>query len=428
MTSRNFQAMHSGNSSIQKVRRIIDLAAQGHRVPLDQPTSNDLGSFEEDAICREAALRSSSAGGVDYTFGSIRTSSIHQRPPARPINCETFGQGETEGDPADSEGADSGDLETKPIKYPKTSSNYVGNLLFKYRHPEKLAKKKKSAKPSKPGRSKTLPPFVLVGRPALEKTINEEIIDRLARPEAYEAFGIDPFPTPKLLVGPAGCGKSWCANHLAEHLHTHLGYKILRINSETIASPYIHSSPRLLSEIMASAAKAKHGAVVLCDEAESWMMNRERYGRHNGHRIEETDEMLRQVETAASRRIIFVASSNYSSKEGLIDHAMLRPGRLEVIELEMPKRDEVQALLLHLLSTMPTSPDLSIANAVSLLEGRSLALTDYAVKSSAFKAIRAGKPEIDQEALDLALSELPDHDEIKRNPIGFVGNSKSRDQ
>lgn len=272
--------------------------------------------------------------------------------------------------------------------------------------PKRDAKKKDGTKPAE---------FKLSGRPFLEDFFNEHVIDIILNEERYKALGVD-FPSAVVLHGPPGCGKTFAVDRLVEFLD----WPVYHVDSNSVGSPYIHETSRKVSEIFEKAMEDAP-AVIVIDEMESFLSDRQLHQSTGLHHVEEVAEFLRRIPEAMSKRVLVIGMTN---RLEMIDPAILRRGRFDhVLEVGMPSKNEVTELVTSLLDKMPVEGHLGIEKVVAALVGRPLSDAAFAVREAGRLAARAGKSKLDQEALNAAALRLPNAtDEERSRPIGFIWN------
>ena len=250
--------------------------------------------------------------------------------------------------------------------------------------------------------------FQLVGRPDLELFFRDNVIDIIENEERYKALGID-FPGAIVLHGPPGCGKTFAIDALVNYLD----WPLFTVDSGSVGSPYIHETGRKVSQIFDNATQ-KAPSVIVIDEMESYLADRERGG---GHRIEEVAEFLRRIPEASKDRVLVIGMTN---RIDTIDAAILRRGRFDhVIEVSMPSSQEVEVLLNKLFSERPCE-DLSLDEVVRFLTGRPLSDVAFLVQESARLAAKSGKLRIDNMCLSQALNEMKNRFSTPpRKKVGF---------
>ena len=248
------------------------------------------------------------------------------------------------------------------------------------------------------GISEAKSPFTLAGRPALEQFFNEHVIDIIEHADRYRALGIE-FPSAIILHGPPGCGKTFAVDRLVEYL----GWPSFSIDATSIGSPYIHETSRKVAEVFDKAMKEAPSVLVI-DEMEAFLSDREMGAASSHHRVEEVGEFLRRIPEAIRSRVLIVAMTN---RLEMIDPAIQRRGRFDhVVLVGMPSRDEVEGLLKKLLEKVPTE-NLDIPTIANGLTGRPLSDVAFVAREAARLAARAGRHSIDQASLLAAVKSAP---------------------
>ena len=254
-------------------------------------------------------------------------------------------------------------------------------------------------------------PFRLPGRVALETFFNDYIIDIIAHQERYKKLGID-FPSAVILYGPPGCGKTFAAEKLVDYLD----WPCYAINSGTIGSPYIHDTSKKINEIFNKAIE-NSPSVVLIDEMEAYVSNRNEDNSSSKSHIEEVGEFLRLIPKAVENKVLIIGMTNYLD---MIDPAIKRRGRFEhLIEVGMPSEEEVRSLVEALIKKIPTNDDLNVEPLIKRMTEKPLSDCSSAIREAARIAAKAGKDYIDQESLDAALNTIPKDDKKEERRIGF---------
>jgi cell division protease FtsH len=255
--------------------------------------------------------------------------------------------------------------------------------------------------------------FALPGRPELEKFFNEHVVDIIKNQSKYQAFGIG-FPSAIVLHGPPGCGKTFAVERLVEFL----GWPSFQIEASTVASPYIHDTSKKVAAVFQKAMENAPSVLVI-DEMEAFLADRQMGAGSSHHRVEEVGEFLRRIPEATKNRVLIVAMTN---RIEMIDPAILRRGRFDhVINVPMASEEEVRALLTSLLAELPSGGDVDIAAIAKQLTKRPLSDVAFAVREAARLAVRAGKPVIDHASFLYALGATPARgEEESPKRIGFV--------
>lgn len=255
--------------------------------------------------------------------------------------------------------------------------------------------------------------FSLAGRPQLEAFFNEHVIDIVENRERYRVMGIE-FPSAIILHGPPGCGKTFAVERLVEYL----GWPSFQIEASSVASPYIHETSKKVAAVFDQAMKNAPSVLVI-DEMEAFLADREMGVGSSHHRVEEVAEFLRRIPEAIKREVLVVAMTN---RIEMIDPAILRRGRFDhIVKVDMASEEEVRSLLQKLVGALPQETGIDLDALATKLGGRPLSDVAFVVREGARLAARSGKTRIDQECLEHALSSSPSRDpEETHRKIGFV--------
>jgi hypothetical protein len=256
-------------------------------------------------------------------------------------------------------------------------------------------------------------PFQLPGRPELEEFFNEHVVDIIHNKERYMALGVG-FPSAVVLHGPPGCGKTFAVEQLVEYL----GWPSFQIDASSVASPFIHETSKKISD-MFDKAMQNAPSVLVIDEMEAFLADRESGGSSSHHRVEEVAEFLRRIPEAAKNEVLIVAMTN---RVEMIDSAIMRRGRFDhVLKVDYASADEVLSLLEKLLAALPKDDSVNAAPLAKKLAGRPLSDVAFVVREGSRLAARSGKDKLGQEYLLSALEDTPPRtDDGSSRHIGFV--------
>lgn len=251
--------------------------------------------------------------------------------------------------------------------------------------------------------------FSLIGRPELERFFNENIIDVVTQQERYNRMGIT-FPGATILYGPPGCGKTYAVERLVEYL----GWKRFDIDSSTVASSYIHDTSKKIAEVFNAAIKAAPSVIVI-DEMEAFLSNRNATLSTGLHHIEEVAEFLRRIPEAISKGVLIFAMTNMIDS---IDPAILRRGRFDyIIEVKMANSEEIMAFLNMKFTELPIASDVDVYELAKRLDGHPMSDVTFILREAGMLAVKSKKELIDRDSFDKAITMLPKQ-ETKRK-IGF---------
>jgi hypothetical protein len=261
--------------------------------------------------------------------------------------------------------------------------------------------------------------FQLAGRPELERFLNEHVIDLIENQERYKALGIG-FPSAIILHGPPGCGKTYAIERLVEYL----GWPSFAVEASTVASPYIHETSKKVAEVFDKAMQ-NAPSVLIIDEMEAFLADRQMGAGSSHHRVEEVAEFLRRIPEAIKNHVLIVAMTN---RIEMIDPAIQRRGRFDhVINVDMASEAEVQALLAKLLAELPREDNVDVAALARRLKGRPLSDVAFLVREAARLAARGGASKISQASLVAALESTGARgEESKPRKIGFIWDEEEK--
>ena len=142
----------------------------------------------------------------------------------------------------------------------------------------------------------------VAGMEELKQLVREGFINVLNNQECAKAFGIRP---PSLLFyGPAGCGKTFFAEKIAEEV----GISFMKVVPDDIASSYVHGTQRLIGEVF-SKAECKAPTLIFFDEFDAMVPCRSSSDKNyqNG----EVNEFLCMLNNAAEKGIYVLAATNH---------------------------------------------------------------------------------------------------------------------
>jgi hypothetical protein len=254
--------------------------------------------------------------------------------------------------------------------------------------------------------------FQLPGRPYLEEFFNEHIIDLIRNKERYAALGVE-FPSAMVLHGPPGCGKTFAVEKLIEFL----GWPNYQIDSSSVGSPYIHETSRKVAEVFELAINNAPSVLVI-DEMESFLADRESGAGSSQHRVEEVAEFLRRIPEAVRSQVLIVAMTN---RIEMIDPAILRRGRFDhIIEVGPASEEEVKALLDKLIGKLPKNSPIDTQQLAKKLSQRPLSDVSFVVREGARLAARAGLSRVEMSFFEAALAASPSRGTESHSKMGFI--------
>lgn len=208
--------------------------------------------------------------------------------------------------------------------------------------------------------------------------IREGLINVLQNMKLAKRYGI--VPPAILLFGPAGCGKTFFAEKVAEEV----GINFIKVNPDDIASQHIHGTQELIGDIFKK-AEQKRPTILFFDEFDAMVpqRNSDDHGLQNG----EVNEFLCMLNNASSRGIYVMAATNYPER---IDKAVLRTGRIdEIIYVPMPDEQAREELFRLSLSKFPLAENVDYAELARRTQNYSCSDISYIVKKVGRKMFNA---------------------------------------
>lgn len=259
-------------------------------------------------------------------------------------------------------------------------------------------------------RDEPISQFQLIGRSELESFLNEHVIDIIQKEDQYKALGVG-FPNPFVLHGPPGCGKTYAVEQLVEYLD----WPSIHVDANSVGSPYIHETSKKIGQTFDNAIDEAPSVIVI-DEMESFLSDRQIQNNSGLHHVEEVGEFLRRIPEANEHRVLVVAMTN---RLEMIDSAILRRGRFDhIIEVGQPSRTEIKQLINSFLSKLPSEDSIDVEMLVESLFNRPLSDVTFVVREASRLAVRAGMRLLNYESIQKAIDSLPPN-ELTTRPIGF---------
>ncbi len=142
----------------------------------------------------------------------------------------------------------------------------------------------------------------VAGMEELKRLVTEGFINVLNNRECAEAYGITP---PSILFyGPAGCGKTYFAEKIAEEL----GINFIKVVPDDLASTFVHGSQEKIGELFQKAEK-KAPTLIFFDEFDALVP--QRTSDDSSHQNGETNEFLCKLNNASEKGVYVLAATNH---------------------------------------------------------------------------------------------------------------------
>lgn len=203
-----------------------------------------------------------------------------------------------------------------------------------------------------------------------EKTI-KRVIDEVRKSELLRLHGLEP-KSKLLLCGPPGCGKTLCADVIANEL----GLQVLYANFDAIVSSYLGETAANLRKIFNYAKEGQW--VIFFDEFDAIGKARDDQSEH-GELKRVVNSFLQLMDNFSSRSLIIAATNH----EKMLDPALWRRFD-EVLFFGRPNITEIRIFLTKKIRNFPHK-GLDIRAQASRLKGMSYA----SLERICFDAIKA---------------------------------------
>lgn len=188
------------------------------------------------------------------------------------------------------------------------------------------------------------------GLDEVKRTLQDNIIVALREPQKFHNMGIKP-PKGVLLYGPPGCGKTLLARAVA----TESGGNMILVRGPEILSKWVGESEKAIREIFRK-AKTSAPCVIIFDEMDS--LARIKSGEDAGIGQTILSQLLTEMEESGSSRVVVIGITN---RPDLLDHSLLRPGRLEpVLFVQQPDEKGRHEIINILTENMPLANDVNL--------------------------------------------------------------------
>jgi transitional endoplasmic reticulum ATPase len=220
------------------------------------------------------------------------------------------------------------------------------------------------------------------GLDKVKQTLTENVIWAIKHPERFKKLGITPV-SGVLLYGPSGCGKTMLAHALAYES----GANLITIRGPEVLSKWVGESEKAIRDIFRK-AKLSSPCIIFFDEVDSIARSRSYVDEYDtSERI--LSQLLTEIDNVRGTFGVFVVAA--TNRPDLLDPALLRPGRLDLL-IYVPPPDEAGRLevLRILTAKMPLAEDVKLEEIAKQTEGYSGADLQALVREAGLHALRTG--------------------------------------
>ncbi len=197
----------------------------------------------------------------------------------------------------------------------------------------------------------------------------------------FDAGGVRPL-TGIVLTGPPGCGKTL----LAQAAASATGVNFISVKGPALLSRYVGESERAVREVF---RKAKQAApcLIFFDEIDALVPRRGGSGSDSGVSERVVGQFLAELDGVEKMKDVLVLAA--TNRRDIIDPALLRPGRFDVVvEIAPPNEQDRLAILRIQTRGKPLSKDVDLPALAGQTDGCTGAELSAICQHAALNAIR----------------------------------------
>ncbi|MBT3814570.1 AAA family ATPase [Candidatus Woesearchaeota archaeon] len=274
------------------------------------------------------------------------------------------------------------------------------------------------------GENQEVEKFVIMEKPkenwkdigGLKEEIEEikEVIELpLKKPELFKKVGIKP-PKGVLLYGPPGTGKTLLAKAVAQSTNA----TFIEVVGSELVQKFIGEGAKLIKEIF-NLARRKAPSIVFIDEIDALAAKRMETGTSGEREVNRTFMQL-LAELDGFKCLDEVKIIGATNRIDILDHAMIRPGRLDrLIEVSLPDASgRLEVLKVH--TKEMNLQKVKLKELSELMENFSGAEVRAVCTEAGYFAIRNDRDHVGQDDFLMAIDKVRMEEEEEDNG-GFFG-------
>lgn len=199
-------------------------------------------------------------------------------------------------------------------------------------------------------------------RPQIQE-LKEVVELPLLRPDLFRDVGIDP-PKGVLLIGPPGCGKTLLAKAIAGETKA----TFLRMVGSELVQKYIGEGSRMVRELF-QLAKERAPSILFLDEIDSIAGRRTDSSTSADREVHRTlIQLLAELDGFDNLGDVRIIAA--TNRPDILDHAILRPGRLDrIIDIPLPDMGSRKEIFIIHTKRMNIKKEVSLEELAAMVEG-----------------------------------------------------------
>ncbi len=263
------------------------------------------------------------------------------------------------------------------------------------------------------------------GLEEIKKSLVEAVEWPLRYAPLFERTGVKP-PQGILLAGPPGCGKTLLAKAIA----TESQVNFISVKGPALLSMYVGESEREVRDVFRKARQAAP-CIIFFDEMDALIPTR-RSGSADSHVAERVlSQFLAELDGIEELKGVLVLGA--TNRLDLIDPAILRPGRLDLV-LEIPPPDRLarmEIFTVHL-RNKPLAAEMDAEQLAAQTEGFTGADIEAVCRRAALEAVRrvveaAQGESVDETRISIGAEQIQSAlEEVRKSKGPAKGRAKVR--